>query len=85
MFCTFFGFKLDKDIVVMKVGKHRRTRMEITINNEEVQWIIKPHVEASWSRKKQPPKGTTGNPTSGTYTLKERRDRFKTHKGIRRK
>ena len=53
-------------------------------NNGEVQWI-KPHVEASWSRKKQAPKGTTENPPSRTYTLKERRERFKTHKGIRRK
>ena len=85
MFCTFFGFRVDEDIVVLKVRKHRKDKNGDYENNEDVRWIRRPHVETSWSRKKQAPKGTTENPTSRTYTLKERRERSKTHKGIRRK
>ena len=70
MFCTFFEFGVDEDIVVMKVGKHRKEKNGDYENNDEVQWIRRTHVETSWSRKKQPPKGTTENPTSRTYTLK---------------
>ena len=85
MFCTCFVFGVDEDIVVMKIRKHRKDKNGDYENNKEVQWIRRPHVETSWSRKKQAPKGTTENPSSRTYTLKGKSERFKTHKGIRRK